>query len=267
MSPVQYAVTGSTATLTLDSPENRNAITPALLEGIADGLAAAVADEAVRSIVLTHTGGTFCAGADLKAASNRETSGENISPEERQRQTSRQASGSFRSLLECPKPIIAVINGHVRAGGMGFAAGCDFVVAGPKATFGLSEVRIGVVAAMIGPPVLARLGDRVAAEWILRGGPVSAQEAAAAGFITRAVDGEGVTVEQAVEEILSDLRKAAPAALAASKELVNRPTLERVRRDEEEMIALSARFFSSPEAAAGMGAFLQKTAPPWVVEQ
>lgn len=268
MNPVRYAVSGSTATLTLDSPENRNAITPALLDGIVDGLTAAATDEAVRSIVVTHTGGTFCAGADLKAASNREASGGNrVSAEERQRQSSSQASATFRALLECPKPIIAAINGHVRAGGMGLVAGCDFVVAGPKATFGLSEVRIGVVAAMIGPPVLARISDRVAADWMLRGRPVSAAEAAAAGFITLAVDGNEVTGEQAVEEILSDLRKAAPSALAASKELVNRAALDRARRDEAEMIALSARFFSSPEATAGMGAFLQKTAPPWVMDR
>lgn len=264
MSSVRYEVEGSTAVLTLDNPEKRNAITDELLDGLIDGIDAAEADHSVRSIVLTHTGNTFCAGADLTSAGK---GSESLSPTERQRASGLKAAGLNRKMLTSTKPIIAALHGHVRAGGMGFVSCCDFVVAGPKATFGLSEVRIGVVAAMIGPAVLSRLGDRVAAEWMLRGSAVSAEEAAHAGFITRAVDGENETVEQAVAEILSDLRKAAPRALAASKELVNRRVLARMDRENDEMLDLSARFFVGEDAKAGMQAFLQKTSPPWVVEE
>jgi enoyl-CoA hydratase len=169
-------------------------------------------------------------------------------------------------MLASSKPIIGAINGHVRAGGMGFVGCCDFVVAGPKATFGLSEVRIGVVAAVISAPVLSRLGDRVASEWMLRGGAVSVTEAAAAGFITRAVDGEATTVEQAVEEILVDLRKAAPHALAVSKKIANRRVLDRYDRDLEEMLDISVAFFLGDDAKAGIAAFMQKTSPPWAID-
>lgn len=264
MSAVRYEVLGSTATLTLDNPEKRNSINDELLDGLIAGLSAAEADRGVRSIVLTHNGGTFCAGADLSSAGKGD---EELSPMERQRTLGLKAAALNRTMLTSSKPIIAAIHGHVRAGGMGFVACSDFVVAGPSATFGLSEVRIGVVAAMIGPIVLSRLGDRVAADWFLRGSAVSAQVAAAAGFVTRAVDGDIVTVEAAVEEILDDLRKASPKALAASKSLVNRGVISRIDREIDEMLELSASFFVSEEATVGMQAFLQKKAPAWVVDE
>ena len=261
MNAINYEVIGSTAWITLDSPERRNAITAELLEQFAAALGTANADQGVRAVVLGHTGSTFCAGADLSGAPN-----EGTDPRERQMQLSKMTSAAFRSLLESPKPVIGAINGHVRAGGMGFAAGCDFVVAGPQATFGLSEVRLGLVAAMIAPPVLARLNDRHAADWMLRGRTVSAKEAAAAGFITQAVDGVDTTVEQAVTAILADLRLSAPAALAASKQLLNARVLRRWEREADDMIELSAHFFTAPDAAAGMRAFREKTAAPWVLD-
>lgn len=276
MSVVRYSVDGSTATITLDSPHNRNAITQALLDGISEGLEQAGADEAVRSIVLTHTGNVFCAGADLR------DSADASAPQER----GRAANTVIRKLLTCPKPIIAAVHGHVRAGGMGFAAACDMVVAGPRASFGLSEVRIGVVAAMIAPVVLARLDDRTAADWLLRARTVSAEEAEDAGFITRAItagqSGAGTAgqntdtagsdadtvradVDTAVEEILADLRRGAPKALAASKSIVNQRVLAEMDRREGEMIELSGQFFTGDDARAGMQAFFDKTNPPWVV--
>lgn len=276
MSVVRYSVDGSTATITLDSPHNRNAITQALLDGISEGLEQAGADEAVRSIVLTHTGNVFCAGADLR------DSADASAPQER----GRAANTVIRKLLTCPKPIIAAVHGHVRAGGMGFAAACDMVVAGPRASFGLSEVRIGVVAAMIAPVVLARLDDRTAADWLLRARTVSAEEAEDAGFITRAItagqSGAGTAgqntdtagsdadtaradVDTAVEEILADLRRGAPKALAASKSIVNQRVLAEMDRREGEMIEFSGQFFTGDDARAGMQAFLDKTNPPWVV--
>lgn len=261
MSSVGYAVEGSTATLTLDVPENRNAINRALLEGISQGMERACADDAVRSIVLTHTGSVFCAGADLKEQSSA-SGGDGGRPS-----GAAAANTVIRSLLTCPKPVLAAIHGHVRAGGMGFAAACDFVIAGPQASFGLTEVRIGVVAAMIAPVVLARINDRTAADWLLRGRTVSPYEAAAAGFVSHAVAEAEGSVDDTVEQILSDLRKAAPAALAASKEIANRRVLESMDARESEMIELSAEFFAGDDAQAGMKAFLEKQTPPWVVER
>ena len=268
--PVRYEVDGSTALITLDAPHNRNALTPELVAGIEDGLTKAEEDSAVRAVVLTHTGRVFCAGADLKGQSK--TSGEQGEGDdgaalETLKERSRHGGRVMRRLLASPRPIIAAIDGHVRAGGMGFVAACDVVIAGPGATFGLSEVRVGVVAATIGPLVLARIGERTAAEWFLRGNAVSAAEAQSAGFVTRAVDGEDVSVDRAVEEVLADLRKGAPAALAASKALVNRAVLMRVDREDEEMVDLSAGFFAGADAQLGMAAFLNKEQPPWVVDR
>jgi enoyl-CoA hydratase len=261
MSSVSYTVKGSTATLTLDAPENRNAINQALLEGISEGLERASADDAVRSIVLTHTGTVFCAGADLKEQSSA-GSAEGARP-----LGASAANTVIRALLTCPKPVLAAIHGHVRAGGMGFAAACDFVIAGPRASFGLTEVRIGVVAAMIAPVVLARIDDRTAADWLLRARTIAPGEALSAGFVSHAVTEADGSVEATVEKILADLRKAAPAALAASKTIVNRRALELMDAREEEMIELSGRFFAVDDAQAGMKAFLEKQTPPWVLEQ
>lgn len=259
MSSARYELHGSTAVITLDNPEKRNAITEELLADISAGVHAAEVDPDVRSIVLTHTGNTFCAGADLTGP----VSGVSESPLERIRRSGEQAAAVYRLLAESPRPVIAAIHGHVRAGGMGFVASSDFVIAGPRATFGLSEVRIGVVAAIISAPVLSRIGDRVASDWLLRGGAVSASEAAAAGFVTRAVDGESTTVDDAVAAILADLRRGAPAALAASKRLVNRSLIARMDHETDELVELSASAFSSAEGQAGIQSFLQRTAPPW----
>lgn len=260
MSSVNYSVSGSTATVTLDFPDTRNAINRALLEGISDGLSRAGGDDSVRSIVLTHTGSVFCAGADLREASA-PTTGSTAGPT---------GAGSlnsvFRELLTCDKPVIAAVHGHVRAGGMGFVAACDSVVAGPRASFGLTEVRIGVVAAMISPLVLARIGDRTAADWLLRARSITPDEAEAAGFISHAVaEGHG-SVDDTVEEILADLRKGAPRALAATKTIVNRRVIEDMDSYESEMIELSGRFFADDEAQSGMRAFFDKTDAPWVLE-
>lgn len=272
---VTYEVSGSTATITLDSPHNRNAISPALLDGMTDGLHRAEEDPQVRSLVLTHTGNTFCAGADLKSQSQTgETGGHSAagatqgrSPADALRERGEAGSRVNRALLQSPLPIVAVLHGHVRAGGMGFVASCDFAIAGREATFGLSEVRIGVVPAVIAPPVLARLSDRTAADWLLRGGVADAQQAAAAGFISRAVDGDADAVNTAVGQLLEDLRKGAPEALAAAKALVNGRVLADLDAREAQMLDLSARFFGSPEAQAGMQAFLHKKPAPWVAEQ
>lgn len=263
MVAVRYEVRGSTAILTLDHPEKRNAITSELLNDLTNGIRAAEVDADVRAVILTHTGNTFCAGADLTGPDMRAE----IDSLARIRQSGEQAAQVNRLIAGSSRPIIAAIHGHVRAGGMGFVASCDVVIAGPRATFGLSEVRIGVVAAIISSPVLCRLGDRVAAEWFLRGGPVSAEAAAAAGFITRAVDGETTSVDDAVAEVMGDLRLAAPGALAAAKRLVNRRMLARMDTELEEMLDLSASSFASHEGRTGIESFLSRSTPPWVLDR
>ena len=149
---VRYEVSGGAARLTLDSQHNRNAISTALVEQLHAALERAAGEDAARVVVLGHAGGTFCAGADLSEAS---AAGPESSPQEQAAERTRIFLGLLRAIVSHPKPVIAAVDGHVRAGGMGLVAACDFALAGPASTFALTEVRLGLAAAMISVPLAA----------------------------------------------------------------------------------------------------------------
>jgi enoyl-CoA hydratase len=245
---VRHATERGVATLTLDSPHNRNALSTRLVAELAQGLAAAAADTAVRAVVLTHTGGVFCAGADLSEAS----AGDPTS-------TPRTLVDLMRALAELPKPVVAKVDGHVRAGGLGLLGACDLAVAGPRSTFAFTEVRLGLAPAAISLSLLPRLEPRAAARWYLTGETFDAAEAARIGLITEAAQ----DVEAAVAPLLDALRKASPQGLAETKKLVAADVLRSIDRDGEELIAQSARLFGSEEAREGMRAFLERRPPAW----
>ncbi len=157
----------------MDQPHNRNALTPALLGGLAGGLEAALADTAVRVIVLTHTGPAFCAGADL--------SGGGAPP------AAAGAGRHPRRDQDAPKPVVARIAGHCLGGGVGLAAACDLSIAEEAARFGFTEVRLGVAPAIISVVCLPKLRRADALELFLSGERISAGRAAEVGLITRAV--------------------------------------------------------------------------------
>lgn len=258
MSPVDVHDADDVITIVLDSPANRNALSPALIDGIRNGLKQA-RETGSRCAVLTHTGNTFCAGADLS------TKGKSApaDPEARlqaQQESGRRLVGLLTDILESPVPVIGHITGHVRAGGMGLVAACDHVVAGSDATFGLSEVRIGVVAAIVSTVICERIDDRTAADWFLTGRAVSAQEAASARFVTTAADDSNAAVQALVQE----LHRGAPSALRGTKEMLNSRILSRMATEADEMLTLSAHHFQSEDAAAGIRAFRTKSDPPWL---
>jgi enoyl-CoA hydratase len=246
---VRYAVERAVATVTLDSPANRNALSSGLVGQLDEALARAARDAQVRAVVLTHTGSVFCAGADLTEATGADPA---AGP--------RNLVRLMRALIELPKPVLARVDGHVRAGGMGLVGSCDLAVAGPKATFAFTEVRLGLAPAVISLPLLPRLEPRAAATWYLTGATFDAQEAARIGLITAAApDG----AQAAAETYLEDLRKASPQGLAETKSLVTAEVRRSFERDGEAMIAQSSRLFGSPEAQEGMRAFLERRAPAW----
>ena len=148
---VSYAVDGPVARLTLDSPHNRNALSTVLVEQLQAGLRTAADDPTVRAIVLGHTGGTFCAGAHLSEATDA-----------RNAMTTRTVElvTLLRAIVECPLPVIAAVDGHVRAGGMGLVGACDIAIAGTRSTFALTEVRIGVAPAVISLTLLPKMTPR-----------------------------------------------------------------------------------------------------------
>ena len=245
---------GAVVTLTLDSPANRNALSRQLLAELATGLAEAQSDPDVRVVVLTGSGSTFCSGVDLT---------------ERLHPPAGDAPASLPEILTTivtmPQAVVARVNGHVRAGGMGLVCACDLAVAAADATFAFSEVRVGVAPAVIAVPALRRMGRRAFDRYALTGDVFGAAEAAAAGVLTAAVPGLG-ELDAWVEEVVGSLLRAAPTAVAATKglpDLVARPWDEALDAAAE----LSESLFGAAAAAEGMAAFLEKRTPSWVVER
>ncbi|MEV4414804.1 enoyl-CoA hydratase family protein [Catellatospora sp. NPDC049609] len=236
-------------TLTLDSPHNRNALSQRLMTELREHLAAAAADMAVRAVVLAHTGRVFCAGADLTEAADGPAAG-----------TARLLA-LLREIVELPKPVLARVDGHVRAGGLGLLGACDLVVAGPSSSFAFTEARIGVAPAVISLTTLPRLTGRAAARYYLTGEVFDAAAAQACGLITVAAD----DVDEALSGLLDGVRAGSPQGLAASKRLAGRDVRAALDAYGEDMAALSAELFATEEAAEGMTAFLQRGKPSWAV--
>ncbi|MFE1404938.1 enoyl-CoA hydratase family protein [Streptomyces sp. NPDC058770] len=232
-------------TLVLDSPGNRNALSAALVGELSAALEVCGADDAVRAVVLTHTGNTFCAGADLTAPPDPAA-----------------FVALMRRIVALPKPVVARVTGHVRAGGLGLLAACDISVAGPGASFALTESRLGLAPAVISLPLLPRTDPRAAARYYLTGERFDAAEAARIGLVTLAAEGDA---DQTLAPVLDGLRRASPQGLTASKELVTATVLENFDRYAEDLIARSAALFASAEAREGMTAFLERRDPSWVL--
>ncbi|WP_024443588.1 enoyl-CoA hydratase family protein [Mycobacterium sp. UM_WGJ] len=243
------------ARLTLDSPHNRNALSSKLVAQLHAGLRDAAADPDVRVVVLSHTGNTFCAGADLSEASGEPGD----SPGDLAADRARELAALLRAIVESPRPVIAAVDGHVRAGGMGLVGACDLAVAGPASTFALTEARIGVAPSIISLTLLPKLSPRAAARYYLTGEKFGAAEAAAIGLITLAAEDVGATVA----DLVANLRLGSPQGLAASKALTTAAVLAGFDRDAEPLSVASARMFVSDEAREGMLAFLQQRPPSW----
>jgi enoyl-CoA hydratase len=165
----------------------------------------------------------------------------------------------MRAVVELPKPVVAQVDGHVRAGGLGLLGACDLVVAGPKTTFAFTEVRLGLAPAAISLSLLPRLDPRGAARWCLTGSVFDAAEAARIGLVTEAVPDAAA----AVEPLLDAFRKASPQGLAETKRLVTAEVLRTFEREGEDMVARSALLFGSEEAQEGMLSFLERRSPSW----
>ncbi|MER5292718.1 enoyl-CoA hydratase family protein [Streptomyces pharetrae] len=244
MTSVERTRARGVETLALDSPHNRNALSAALVGELTDALADCGKEDGVRAVVLTHTGTTFSAGADLRDPPDPDA-----------------LVALLRLLVELPKPVVARVTGHVRAGGLGLLAACDIAAAAHTATFAFTEVRIGVAPAVISLPLLPRTDPRALARYYLTGERFDAAEAARIGLLTAAGD----DVDAVLEPVLDGLRRSAPEALAETKRLLTARVLETFDRDAAQLTALSARLFSTPRAREGMTAFLERRDPEWVL--
>lgn len=249
---VRYRVDGAVARVTLDSPHNRNALSTALVASMHAGLRAAADDAAVRAVVLDHTGGTFCAGADLSEAAGRD-------PGELAVDRAREMTDLLRTILELPVPVIGAVDGHVRAGGMGLIGACDIVVAGPKSTFALTEARIGVAPSIISLTLLPKMTPRAAGRYFVTGEKFGPERAEAIGLVSVATD----DVAAEVAALTAEIGRGSPQGLAASKRLTTSAVLESFDRHAQALTTQSAELFVSEQAREGMLAFLEKRPPDW----
>ncbi len=250
---VRRAYDRGIATLTLDSPHNRNALSSRLVTELLAGLEAAADDPATRAVLLDHTGTTFCAGADLSEAVSGGAA-DGGAPVAGPLGLAR----LMRTVVELPVPVVARVTGHVRAGGLGLLGACDISAAGPAASFAFTEARLGLAPAVISMPLLPRLDPRAAGRYYLTGERFDAAEAARIGLITLAGDPDEV-----LAPVLDGLRRGSPQGLAESKRLVTAEVLRAFDRDTAALAELSARLFGSAEAREGMTAFLERRDPAW----
>jgi methylglutaconyl-CoA hydratase len=246
---LRVSVAGGVATLTLDSPANRNALSRAMRGRLRGALADALADDAVRVVVLDHTGRVFCSGMDLAEAAGGSA----------QEQGVREFPEILQTLWTSPKPVLAAVRGPARAGGVGLLAACDVVVAAASATFGFSEVRLGLVPAVISAVVLPRMLPHVAHRLMLTGEVFDAATAAAGGLVDLVVPDD--EVDGTVAGQVRALAAGAPAALAETKRLLRARTPSLAF---DELLEVSARFFAGAEGQEGMAAFREKRPARWV---
>ena len=267
---VRYRREGITAHITLDTPANRNALSTPLVTGLREAFAAAAADPGARVVLLGHTGGTFCAGADLS-----EASASPADPGEAVAERTRVFLDLLRVILTSDEPVIAVVDGHARAGGVGLVAACDFAVATSRATFGVTEVRLGLAPAMISLPLRHRMAPRDLLRHMLTGEKFGPGEALASGLLSHVADGD--SVERAESEpsdgigaltagIVGSLRKSSPAGVSATKKLAVAPLLAELDAEGAHVAQVSAEMFLGADAAEGMTAFLERRDPSWAVE-
>ena len=206
---VHYDVGDQVATITLDSPENRNALSRTLVAELTGSLTAAGRDGGVRAVVITHTGRVFCSGADLSEAGGGSMSDATAA-----------MTALLTTIVELDKPVIARITGHVRAGGMGIVGACDLAVATETASFAFTEVRIGVTPAIISLTTLDLMQPRAAARYYLTGETFDAAAAAELGLITAAVSSGSIddVVTALAEQILRDLAAGLGGDQAAARQ-------------------------------------------------
>jgi methylglutaconyl-CoA hydratase len=256
---IQIGRAGGIARLSLNRPSVHNAFDDALIAALTDALLALDADPAVRAVVLTGIGSTFSAGADLNWMRSMATASEDAN-----RADSLRLATLMRTLNFLSKPTVARVNGSAYGGGVGLVACCDLAIGVDGAKFSLSEVKLGLVPAVISPYVVAAIGARHARRLFVSGEVFEAAEAARIGLLHQCVaPGE---LDDAVDRALHFLGKGGPVAQAEAKRLALRmagETSETAEARDAENAALIARLRVSPEGQEGLVAFLAKRAPSW----
>ncbi|MFT4009425.1 MAG: enoyl-CoA hydratase family protein [Nocardioidaceae bacterium] len=241
---VHYTVADHVAHLVLDSPHNKNALSRQLVTELTECLRRAEADDDVRAIVIGAEGNVFCSGADLSEMS--------AGPED----APRAMIALFRTIVGNAKPVVASVQGAVRAGGIGIVGSCDIAVVADHATFALTEVRLGLAPAAISLVLLPRMAPRAVSSTFLTGSTFTGAQAVEYGLATAAVPATDLDAE--VAAICGELAKGNPQGMRETKRLVNADLLERLAAGTDAMASLSASLFASDAAREAMQAFLKR---------
>jgi methylglutaconyl-CoA hydratase len=246
----------------LNRPEVRNAFNEELIEDLKNAFQAAAAQEDIRVIVLRGNGPVFCAGGDLNWLKKgaQQTYQENL-------EGTRSLAQMFAILNECPKPVIGAIQGAAIGGGVGLVSICDIAIATNETQFSLSEVKLGIVPACIGPFVVAKIGASHARGLFISAERFQGQRAKEMGLIHEVVPDQGA-LEKAIEKMISSLLKCAPKAMAVAKQLVLDLTWPERRARLEDPLDSVAKTLAdvrlSKEGQEGVHAFLEKRKPEWI---
>ena len=242
---VHYAVSDALATITLDSQHNRNALSQQLVTELVERLERADDDDDVKVVLVRQEGKVFCSGADLSEATT-------VGMEE----GARRIVALQRLIATMDKPVVTRIAGAVRAGGIGIVAASDIAISADDATYALTEVKLGLAAAIISLTVHARMNPRAAALTTLGGEAFTGSRAAEYGLVTRAVPADDL--DDAVDTVCGQLATGAAQGLRESKRILNADLVRRLDALGDDMAALSARLFASDEAREAMTAFLSR---------
>ena len=247
--------------ITLNRADRHNAFDDVLIAELSEAIDIMGSDAAVRVIVLSSTGKSFCAGADLNWMKRMA----GYSPEENLRD-SRALAELFRRVAQSPKPVIARIQGPAYGGGVGLVAACDIAIATFDAQFALTEVKLGIIPSAISPYVIAAIGERYARRFMLTAERFSAAEAYRIGLVHEMVADER-GLDEALGELIDALMKNGPHALRECKDLISavawKPLTPELIEDTAQRIT---RVRASAEGREGMGAFLEKRKPNWIAE-
>jgi methylglutaconyl-CoA hydratase len=252
---VHLELEGQTATVTLNRPAKRNAITPQMIEELMAALGA-IESSAARVAILTGAGKAFCAGMDLAALKDFPSQ----TPEQIV-EDARRIAALFRRVYFFPKPLIAAVNGAAVAGGCGIATFADFTLAVPEAKFGYTEVRIGFMPAIVATFVLRQVGEKRGRDLLMTGRIFEAEEALRLGLMNEVVPSDKLMSR--ARELAASLIELSPTSLIFTKRLLCKFVEAEVDRDLELAVAESSRIRATADFREGLQAFLDKRKPVW----
>lgn len=252
---LQFDISGVIATITLNRPEKRNAISAAMLEELPAAFAEVEASPA-HILIITGAGPAFCSGMDLDALTATATQSTDQNLED-----ARSLARLYRQIRGFPKPTIAAVNGPAIAGGCGIATLCDFTIAAADAKFGYPEVRIGFIPAIVSVFLVRQIAEKHARDLLLTGRIIGATEAQQLGLVTKVVPAKGLLEE--VQTLVQKLLSCSPASLLKTKKLLSSLVAPDLDRELELAVAEGAQIRSTPDFKEGLASFLEKRPPRW----